>query len=331
MKRLIVCSDGLWSAPATAGDSNIALLAAAVAPVARDGAGQVVITDPYQGLPVAADQLDSRWLEFSVCSLYRGLALNYSPGDQLWLFGFSRGSYVVRSCIGMLRNVGLLKKAHLDRVADAWRIYRTRWGADARNGVSFRTAFSHRVGVKFLGVWDTLGPAGIPLASDTERSDLPGFHDTQLSSLVENACHALAIDERQRGHAACLWRTPADRTRTEQCWFAGNHRDIGGIQGDRGLANISLRWMLARAAALGLELDHDFLAAAMAQRGGASGDDYRNAKVGRAGTRLRPVGLTNSDETLHSSAEQRYLRNSRYRPVNLKAYMDRDEQIQLPW
>lgn len=332
MKRLIVVSDGLWTSASVPEDSNLGILARTLKNVSCDNIAQITLIDPFQA--VIADGKSGRRTDFlrqSICALYLQLVHNYSPGDSLWFFGFSRGSFVVRSCIGLIRNVGLLKKTHVSQLPDAWHIYRTRWGADARNAQLFRKAYCHRPTIKFLGVFDTVGILGIPAAASPEPpEDCPYFHDNVLSGVVEFACHALAIDEWRRDFEACLWRTQPERTQTEQCWFTGSHKDIGGIQGDSALSNIALRWMISRATALGLAIDNAFLDKATALRAEEHTEDYNSGRVRKTGTNARPIGLINSDETLHPSAEQRFLRNQGYRPSNLKAYIQRDSQIQLP-
>jgi len=313
MKRLVVCSDGLWNRPGAPANSNVALLSNAIVPNAGGSVVQITLTD----------RLDARGE--SICALYQALAANYVPGDQIWLFGFSRGAYVVRSLAGMIRNVGLIRKDCSGKLAEAWHIYRTRWGADARNAVTFRDAHSHQPTIKFLGVWETTGENGVP--ADTTD----GFHDRRLSTWVENAYHALAIDEASRSLVPCLWLTGPERSRTEQCWFSGTHRDMGGMGQNMAFANTSLAWMAERAASLGLELDRTFLSAAMAARD--SSETFENSlRSGNArrSAQVRAIGVTNQDETVHPSAEQLYLRNHRYRPANLQHYLGRDEQIQLP-
>lgn len=324
MKRLVVCSDGLWSGSRGAGQSNLDLLVSAIAPSTANGTIQITLQDPFSGQA----RTGQPHLQDSVCWLYRQLAHNFAPGDELWFFGYSRGAFVVRSLAGLIRNTGLLKKHQLNHLPEAWHIYRTTWGADARNATVFRDARCQRVSVKFLGVLDTVGSNGIP-GNDSENC---GFHDNVLSSAVENACHALAIDENRGELSPCLWKTAPDRSRTEQCWFAGSHRDIGGMGREMALANLSLDWIALRASALGLELDRGFLATAMAQRlpSPQASHSAGNVSLPKSTGFSRAIGACNHDETLHSSAEQLFLRNQGYRPSNLKRFLARDEQIQLP-
>ena len=89
-----------------------------------------------------------------------------------------------------------------------------------------------------------MGALGIPLdVAVTVNAAFNEFHDTELSSIVENAYHAVAIDEHRKTFDVTLW-DPSIRPdqMIEQRWFAGAHSDIGGGYEDCNLSNISLRW-----------------------------------------------------------------------------------------
>jgi hypothetical protein len=131
----------------------------------------------------------------------------------------------------------------------------------------FRRMYAHDEDeIHFIGVWDTVGALGIPdqlpgweklseLFTGWER--LWGFHDTQLSSHVRNAFHALAIDEQRAAFRPTLWtQDPSAVHQTlEQVWFAGVHTEVGGGSRSPALSDIALVWMIDRAQACGLELD----------------------------------------------------------------------------
>src|SRR5262249_50439618 len=92
---------------------------------------------------------------------YEFLVTNYAEGDEIFVLGFSRGAYAARSLVGMLRKTGLARE--LDFVPPAYALYRDRDETpDSRDSVAFRAANAREVGVKFLGVWDTVGALGIP-------------------------------------------------------------------------------------------------------------------------------------------------------------------------
>lgn len=336
MKRIVLLCDGNWlDAEPPARESNVLRLARAIAPCARDGTQQLCFyTHPtpsaatfHAGGPEAL----ARSLDEEIQSLYRQLVFNWSAGDEIFLFGFSRGAYAVRCLAGMLRNAWLLLRRHEALVPQAYHVYRTTWGPDADNALNFRAGVAREVRVRFLGVWDTVGEGGIPLALfpgfDAERH---AFHDTRLSRIVDHACHALAIDERRAALPPAPWHTRFDRTRTEQAWFAGTHGDVGGGVREAGLSHLSLRWMADQAAQAGLELERETFAAIVAEDTDAVVHGWIPPAQRALGTAWREIGATNADETLHASAEQRFMRDPAYRPRNLREYLARDEQIRLP-
>ena len=333
MKRIVVLCDGTWQGTDSASATNVCRLARAISPIATDGTTQLILYYPGIGADQRFGKLSAgafgRGIDAAIQHVYRDLIHNVSEDDQLFLFGFSRGAYTVRSVIGLIRNCGLLHRAHAGDIGRAYEIYRTRWGPDADNAVQFRTSRSRSVSVRFLGVWDTVGALGIPLALfDGLNSARYAFHDTRISRIVNQACHALAIDERRNVFEPTLWKTDATRRLTEQRWFSGSHGDIGGSFSQRGLARISLTWMAQRAADAGLDLD----TAILHQHEDSEERLHTHIPLPFRlfGTSQREIGRHNHDETLDPTAEQRFLRDADYRPGNLRRYLQLNDQIQLP-
>ncbi len=336
MKRLVILCDGTWQdgdTPQRA--TNVLRLARLILPVSRDGTSQITCYHPGLGSDGGFDALGAaafgNGIDREIQSLYRFIVMNHAPGDELFFFGFSRGAYAVRSCIGLLRNVWLLEKHLESQIPDAYHVYRTHWGPDADNALKFREPRAREVKVRFLGVWDTVGALGIPIdlfpGFDATRH---AFHDTTISRIVEHACHALAIDERRAAYRPALWRTRADRRRTEQAWFSGSHADVGGGPREAGLSRLSLSWMIAQAERAGLGIDHAALERLLAEDSTEVLHTHIPLPMRLLGTAWRPIGLSNADETLHPSAEQRYLHDASYRPKNLREFLARDDQIRLP-
>jgi hypothetical protein len=272
-KRLVVCLDGTWSrADDRRHSTNVVATMRAVAPVAAGGVPQVVFYDKGVGTGDLPDRLwaglTGSGLEENVKDAYVFLANNYAEGDEIYVFGFSRGAYTARSLVGFLSAVGLQDRRSLSGLADAWDLYRTppeRRPADPLAAVGGR-----RVHVEALGVWDTVGALGIPMRWFNPFNFLKAarqFHDVSLSPWVRNAFHAIAADERRGPFAPTLWQRRADAPptsqRVEQVWFAGAHCDVGGgyySSGGKdcadGLHQIPFQWMMQRVAATtGLELD----------------------------------------------------------------------------
>ncbi|MBD8078203.1 DUF2235 domain-containing protein [Cellulosimicrobium arenosum] len=266
MKRLVLCCDGTWNSPVNSSVSNIEKITRCVRTgVGGDGVQQMVFS--VEGVGSQGYLVDrllggafGYGLTRNVVEGYRHLALNYEPGDEIYVFGFSRGAYTARSVVGMMATVGLLTQDALarDQLCEAERIYRTR-DVDARRELasSFRSEHCHeRVPVAFLGVFDTVGALGVPGLS-RRRSR---FHNVVLSSEVECARQALAIDDRRITYEPCLWSVPATMApRVKQVWFPGAHSDVGGGAPTRALSDAALLWMVGEAIARGLAFDEDRL------------------------------------------------------------------------
>lgn len=269
MKRIVICFDGTWNKPADealpAGqriETNVCRFYQSVSEHGPDGIKQLkwynegVGTQWYDRYIGGAIGFG---LEFNIVQGYEFLAKEYENGDEVYVLGFSRGAYTARSFVGMIRNCGLIQPKHLAlRVPIAYGIYRTRDdNADSLTAKMFRAAFSREIKIKFIGVWDTVGALGIPVNIFKDLNlKFYEFHDTRLSGIVENAYHAIAIDEHRLDYDVCLWNPETSVGQTlEQRWFLGAHCDIGGGYTSRELSDMTLRWMQEKAGALGLALD----------------------------------------------------------------------------
>jgi uncharacterized protein (DUF2235 family) len=335
MKRIVLCFDGTWNKladenlpPADRVETNVARFHESVQDVGPDGTQQAKWYDQGVGThwyDRYAGGLIGAGLEFNIVSGYRYLAEQHEDGDEVYVLGFSRGAYTARSLVGMIRNCGLIKRAHLAnglRVAMAYGIYRTRGDAvDSWTAKTFRAQFSKEIPIKFVGVWDTVGALGIPLDVAHEFNlKFYEFHDTRLSGIVENAYHAVAIDEHRQDYDVCLWDPTEKPDQTlEQRWFIGAHADVGGGYNDRHLSDLTLRWMQDRAAALGLALT-PVEVGADAWRG-AYANSYADFLAGRYALLhlpyFRRIGATQfGNEVVDASARQRAREDAAYRPQN---------------
>jgi len=265
--RLVLCFDGTWNKPDDTADpearveTNVRRLFEAISAKAPDGAAQWSWYDRGVG---------TRWydrirggvfgfgLDENIKQGYEFLVNSYEAGDEIFAFGFSRGAYTARSLVGLIRNAGLVKDP--SDIEAAYSLYRNRdRSADTAKARKFRAerSIARTPGIKFLGVWDTVGALGIPISAFQFFNRLEyGFHDTELSGIVENAYHAVAIDEHRVDYQATLWSPIAKPGQSvEQRWFPGAHADIGGGYRSRKASDIALAWMMDSAAACGLGLD----------------------------------------------------------------------------
>jgi uncharacterized protein (DUF2235 family) len=267
MRRIIICCDGTWKTPddhehGQSCATNVARIFQLIAPADLNGVPQISYYHDGVGTGDFGDKIlggaFGMGLSKNIEDAYRFLASNYIEGDEIWLFGFSRGAYTVRSIIGLIRNSGLLKKQHLEKFSLAYQIYRDRskeTAPDEQVAGQFKSQFSYTPDIHFLGVWDTVGSLGVPDHIVSRfLSGMWNFHDVSLSSTVRYAYHALAIDEHRADFKPCAWDGPDTEDR-QQVWFAGTHSDVGGGLPDAGLSDCALAWMMCKAELRGLKLD----------------------------------------------------------------------------
>jgi uncharacterized protein (DUF2235 family) len=265
-KRLVLCCDGTWNTADQTCPTNVTKLALGVADQGADGREQRVFYHSGVGTSRRERIIGGAFgvgLSRNVEDTYRFVVANYEPGDELFFFGFSRGAFTARSTVGLVRNSGILKPQYADRVPEAYALYRNRRthprGTEAQ---LFRRSYSFETRIRFVGVWDTVGALGIPL-SGMPLVDAVNrrwqFHDTDLSTTVDAAFHALAIDEKRRPFEPTLWQQQPEAAgqQLEQVWFAGVHSDVGGGYPEGGLADVALLWMASRAESCGLTFRDD--------------------------------------------------------------------------
>jgi uncharacterized protein (DUF2235 family) len=261
MRRLVMCCDGTWNQPDELKDgipvpTNVTKVALGLARVDGQGNPQLLYYHPGVGTSRTERFLGGAFgygLSRNVRDCYRFVVETYEEGDELYFFGFSRGAYTARSAVGLIRNSGILHRSNIDRIPEAYALYRSRTATPRGTEAQlFRRMYSYdEVRIHFVGVWDTVGALGIPI--DGIRlpfaGRLWGFHDTALSSYVGNAFHALSIDEQRGPFRPTLWQRQAHSTdqRLEQVWFSGVHCDVGGGYTDPSLSEIALLWMVQRA------------------------------------------------------------------------------------
>jgi uncharacterized protein (DUF2235 family) len=263
-KRLVICCDGTWNTPDQQSPTNVTKIALAVA--TTDDRGCEQRTFYHRGVGSSPGErvrggAFGYGLSRNVCDTYRFLVQHYEPGDELFFFGFSRGAFTARSTAGLVRNCGILRRSEIHRIDDAYALYRSRAGDARPRGVEsalFRRSYSHEPRIRFIGVWDTVGALGIPVDGLPLTNRLNrrwGFHDTTLSSMVDAAYQALAIDERRGPFRPTLWTQQADAPEgqiLQQVWFTGVHCDVGGGNPEHKLSDLPLLWMVSRARQSGL-------------------------------------------------------------------------------
>jgi uncharacterized protein (DUF2235 family) len=308
MKRIVLLCDGTWNSTDAPDPTNVVRTAHALAPTGADGQAQVAVyvegvgtgRRGVNGVTRAIDRVLGGALGLglmeNVVEAYRHLVFLFEPGDEVFVFGFSRGAFTARSLAGFIRYTGLIAREQLDKLPEAvrryerrqrgpngqrlnaeWRAIHAPWTMTDPDDADVYAEFGLREAIPFdiayLGVWDTVGALGIPgvLTAWPLVGQRHAFHDTELSPMVRMARHAVAIDEPRTPFRPTLW-TNLDALNAgrpdhpyRQAWFAGDHGSVGGGGDVRALSSGALLWVLEGAMVAGLEFDPIVLEAIRAE------------------------------------------------------------------
>ncbi len=211
------------------------------------------------------DVVMGRGINRQIRRAYGYLASRYRPGDRIFLLGYSRGAYAVRSLAGIIDKVGLLRPecATVRNIRQIYRLYQ--YDPDGASARAFAESYCHtEAPIEMVGVWDTVKALGLRLPLVWRlMEDRHAFHNHRLGPTIRRGFHALAHDETRLAYAPVLWVCPPDfDVEVEQVWFRGTHGDVGGQLGGRNsarpLANIPLVWMLGKLEMCGLQFPADW-------------------------------------------------------------------------
>jgi len=291
MKRVVVLIDGTWNKEGTGADTNVAKLDSGKKTITQafiDGTAQHV--HYHDGVGSDGD-LTQRLLGGAIGlglkkiiqDVYEAIVSDFVAGDEIYIFGFSRGAYAARALAGLIGASGIQRQKNRDEFEVAWDHYRVapavrqqpqtasagdRKTLDTYDTLAQRQTFHDTRAIKCVAVWDTVGsygiPAGIGLAPLARYFTLVtlGFHDTSFGEHIEVGLHAVAVDEHRRPFVPTFWTIEKGRQpkgHVEQTWFAGAHCNVGGGYPQSGLSDEALIWMIARVQAL-TKLEFDIAA-----------------------------------------------------------------------
>lgn len=290
-KRLAIFLDGTWNSIDS--NTNVWRMRALCAAKSKDGRPQLVYYDV--GVNGFLGGVFGQGLDQNIRLAYEWLIENYNDGDEIFIFGFSRGAFTARSLAGLVATEGILKAGSPIGLTELFDRYKkgneeTIWTLkDKETGGEigkltdqerWLLKYSQPTKVKVVGVWDTVGSVGVAAGNipHISRSQFD-YHQTGLFIPILNGYHALAIDEHRSDFDPTLWTVhrrkdpsakippPRQLFNVEQRWFVGAHANVGGgYQGDF-LTQAPLRWMMLKAEAHGLTfrseliLDGDMLKA----------------------------------------------------------------------
>jgi uncharacterized protein (DUF2235 family) len=275
-KRIIIYADGTWNSPVSKEQGKpvttnvFKAFVKTIQDQCDDGCKQVVYYHEGVGTGNWLDKfvggITGKGIDDNIKDIYRVIVENYELNDEIFLFGFSRGAYTVRSVAGMIRNCGILRRHNQHKIDKAYEIYRSRAEENHPNGsesIVFRSHYSYSIEatkIKFIGVWDTVGSLGIPLKLFFLNKNKYKFHDVKLSHLVEHAYHSISIDEKRAFFQPTLWQKQNEakfnQQKLEQCWFRGVHSDVGGGYLKENLYLIPMHYLIKKAQLHGLKINY---------------------------------------------------------------------------
>ena len=345
MKRLIVCSDGTWQKITSPYPTNVVKITQSIA----SDPDNLVFYGEGIGVGNFLDRIMGGafgWgIDKNIQDAYRFLCLNYRQGDEIYLFGFSRGAYTIRSLVGLIRSVGILPRQGVRKIPLAYKTYQDAKGKYVDKGEAIRNSIKLReldevanfrltiaqefgadyqeiVPITLLSCWDTVGSLGIPripwLPFDRLFNKKYQFHNTKLSSTIAHALHAVAIDENRKVFLQTPMQ-PAQPGQVREVWFPGGHGCVGGgTRINSPLSNAALMWTIESVEnlGLGLKFDRSKIEDGIATDPTAHFENELRFPFSAA-IRIIPAGVV-----FHSSVYNRWQLDRSYRPKNLANYQD---------
>lgn len=284
-KRLAIFLDGTWNSISS--NTNVWRMRALCAAKSKDGKTQLVYYEV--GVNGFLGGVFGQGLDENIRQAYEWLIENYNEGDEIFIFGFSRGAFTARSLAGLVAIEGILKAGSPIGLAQLFQRYqkgneesiwtlKDKESAGDANKLTeeerWLLKYSQPAKVQVIGVWDTVGSVGVAAGNIPyiSRSHFD-YLQTGLFIPIQNGYHALAVDEHRSDFAPTLWTVrhpkdpsasmppPRSLSNVEQRWFVGAHANVGGGYQTDLLAQAPLRWLMQKAEAHGLsfrsEIDQD--------------------------------------------------------------------------
>ncbi|OAV88087.1 hypothetical protein, variant [Puccinia triticina 1-1 BBBD Race 1] len=247
-------------------ESNVSKLARCVCPEDRRTSPptpQIVFYQPGQA--TFSQETSGTDVVNKIREAYAFLVQHYVSGDELLLFGFSRGAFIARTLAQMVIEIGILNMAGMSDFYEVFAAYQlcvkggTEGAASARNFLDhYRHSGQKELRpvtegtLKCVGVWDTVGVFGLP-DHFADKYRLLGFKDRKLSAQIKYAFHAIALCEARKDLQPTRWESepsPQDCDHPgqvlKQVWFPCSHVEAGGrIEEYDDVTYMSLIWMVA--------------------------------------------------------------------------------------
>ena len=200
-----------------------------------------------------------------ITELYNHLINHYRPGDKVYLFGFSRGSYTIRLLTGIIHEFGIAESLY-GNIDQAYAAVQAAFvsGKNPQAPAELRAKLgidldpdskddANFVPIEFCGLWETVDAVGGPLyqlAGIINRLSRNQFHRNNIKPVnnIMRGYHALAIDECRAPFLPVMWDEsdlPEHQT-IEQVWFCGVHSNVGGGYPKPGVSLVAFEWLVEK-------------------------------------------------------------------------------------
>lgn len=332
-KRIILLSDGTWQQLDQRIPTNIAKLKEML----QVSSTQLVFYDQGIGTGSFPDSIvGGIWgygLDKNIKDLYKFLIENYTPGDEVLAFGFSRGAYTVRSLVGLTYVSGVPRKEYIGNIDAAYDLYRSGAGPKSKEATLFRDNYGERIPIECLVCFDTVGALGVPYDLPLGLGSLIGsqkynFHDTRVNKLVKHAIHVMSVDEDRKRFDATKMKGTREGQVT-QLFFPGGHSGVGGgAAGAEGFAGNTLRWVVEEMKRRNVDIEIDQCKVPE----WTAPENVQGMEIGAIYKFMRWYGqrqernIRSADEC-HESVFRRYIKKEDWRPKALERIKDAIEEI----
>jgi uncharacterized protein (DUF2235 family) len=254
IKHLIFLVDGTWVASdlnlASQQYSNVYKLNLSLKHADKDGNPQIVFYTRGIGSTSSLRRYTAggfvSGIDEMITEIYVNMVSNYTPGDKVYLFGFSRGAVIVRAVTGLLGRFGLLTAARMGQYAALWKQFVSyQGGEDDKDFLATKSSCLSGIEIEFVGAFDTV--FGGNENKDNMFSRLR-FSSRRLDPCIKTAVHILSLDEDRRRFNCMTWDeiSSSEHQQLEQIWMPGVHSDVGGTYAAGTLGDLSLLTMIDR-------------------------------------------------------------------------------------
>ena len=184
---------------------------------------------------------------------YHKLCVAYVDGKDhvIDIVGFSRGAATVLDFCNLVSSFGIRTPSATDGLNDIFQEVGLDLLSHFRRSLAQKLDERHvvepRPKIRFVGLWDVVAAFGAAAVVPIQGFNV-GHRLNLPPDMVQFCVHGMALDERRPPFAVTHVKG------ANEVWFRGVHSDVGGGNGNKGLNDIALKWMMSKAKSAGLPI-----------------------------------------------------------------------------